>query len=158
VVVHAEGPLAGWAFDAVVLQLDRGGVPVQVHDGGINAHKFGPRRATGASTGPEVWVVTGTAAREAALARPGARLVAAWDRLDPAGRRAADERLATLVAHLEDAGRADLVRVLERGDTLPFDLLPPEVPVELAEAVDEEQRATPPTAVVVVPDGGSRVS
>jgi hypothetical protein len=158
VVVHAEGPLAGWAFDAVVLQLDRGGVPVQVHDGGINAHKFGPRRATGASTGPEVWVVTGTAAREAALARPGARLVAAWDRLDPGGRRAADERLATLVARLEDAGRADLVRVLERGDTLPFDLLPPEVPVELAEAVDEEQRATPPTAVVVVPDGGSRVS
>src|SRR5690606_8581006 len=110
------------------------------------------------SPGPEVWVVTGTAAREAALARPGARLVAAWDRLDPDARRAADERLATLVAHLDGAGRADLVEVLERGDTVPSELLPPAVPPELAEAVDDEQRATPPTAVVVVPGGGSRDS
>lgn len=144
--------LGGVGF-GMVLELERRGFDVGVDERFSAAAE--PHRVRDEGTADDVvWVVSGRTAIEAALARPGARLVA---EVDP---RSASEvaRHAELVrrasARLEEVGRPEQAQEMRADGNLFAILLSGDLPEDVVADITELVDLFLPTAVVVAPPEG----
>jgi hypothetical protein len=143
--------LGGVGF-GMVLELERRGFDVGV-DERFSAAAEPHRVRDEDDADAVVWVVSGRAAIEEALARPGARLVAEVDPRSEAEVRRRDELVARASDRLDAIGEPGLADQLRADGNLFAILLSGDLPDDVVADITELVELFLPTAVVVAPPG-----
>jgi hypothetical protein len=141
--------LGGVGF-GMVLELERRGFDVGV-DERFSAAAEPHRVRDEADADAVVWVVSGQAAIDEALARPGARLVAAVDPRSEEEVRRHDELVARASDRLDEVGKPELADQLRADGNLFAILLSGDLPDDVVADITELVDLFLPTAVVVAP-------